>query len=225
MRVEISRGASSGSERRSILLADDDRAILEAYGTMLEAEGYHVTRVRDGDSAVQALAGRNFDVVITDIVLPGVNGLILLRRAKALQPDTPVIVITAYQLSDLQAEFKDSGAFAFLTKPVPRAQLLSTVKVALSSRGRKASHPPKVEIFIGGSPLDEMVIQQVLRIALPFAEVMVYDIRKVGMDKAKEYHISGVPAVVVNGKFVDCVTGLGVNLGKLKAAGLGPQPA
>ncbi|MGH8103677.1 MAG: response regulator [bacterium] len=206
-----------------ILLADDDKAVLNVYTELLEGEGYKVTGVRDGEKAMQLLATLEFDAVITDIVLPGINGLLLLRRAKGLQPNTPVIVMTGYPLSDLEPDFRDSGAFAFLSKPVPRTQLLTTLKVALAARARKPFKRPLVEIFVGGNPLDEVVIQQVLRFALPFAEAMVYDIRKTGMGKAKEYRIPGVPSVVIDGKFVDCVTAIGVNLEKLKAAGLGPQ--
>ena len=77
-----------------------------------------------------------------------------------------------------------------------------------------------VEVFTAGCPLCDPVVKTVHDLACPFCEVTVYDIRKEGAEKARSYGIHRVPAVVVNGKLVDCCRSPAVDVEMLKAAGV-----
>src|SRR2546425_13091469 len=80
----------------SILVVDDERAIQDSIAWCLRADGHDVRTAPDGEKAMQIMAGQDFDVVISDIIMPGVSGLELLRKARTLHPRALVVLITAY---------------------------------------------------------------------------------------------------------------------------------
>jgi DNA-binding NtrC family response regulator len=79
-----------------ILLVDDEPIILKAIGRDLEMEGYHVTPVRNGEQALEALERANFDLVITDLIMDRIDGITVLKRAKEIDPETLVIILTGF---------------------------------------------------------------------------------------------------------------------------------
>ena len=118
---------------KSVLVVDDDPGMLRAMSKVLAGEGMQVTGVSDPVEVVKELADseRRFDVVITDLRMPMFSGRGVLALASVL-PELPVIIITAFGGSDVEAQTLGLGAFAFLEKPVTAAQLIEVVKRALA---------------------------------------------------------------------------------------------
>jgi DNA-binding NtrC family response regulator len=118
---------------KSVLVVDDDPGMLRAMTKVLAREGMQVTGVSDPAAVASKLADseRRFDLVISDLRMPLFSGRGVLALASVL-PALPVIIITAFGGSDVEAQTLGLGAFAFLTKPVTAAQLIEVVKRALA---------------------------------------------------------------------------------------------
>jgi two-component system, sensor histidine kinase and response regulator len=125
----------------AVLLVDDDAATLQAY-IALFAERDPVTRVLTATSAEDAIGMLQtivFDVVVCDLQLPGLDGLGLLKQSQAIQPETPVVLVTGYGDRELESEAAEKGIYAVLHKPVDPIVLLSVVKRStLRKRARRA---------------------------------------------------------------------------------------
>ena len=80
----------------AILVVDDDAALLQSLKEVLESEGYEVTTKGDGESGLRCLKEQAFDLVLSDLALPGLGGLELLQYLRREQPDCPCIIITGY---------------------------------------------------------------------------------------------------------------------------------
>lgn len=112
-----------------ILLIDDDRFARQVYGDYLQAGGFEVETASTGEDGVALLEHARFDVVVTDMILPGLDGLGVLAEARRLDPDVGVIVITALDMVDPAVRAIKSGAFDYLVKPVsPEALQLSVTR-------------------------------------------------------------------------------------------------
>jgi DNA-binding NtrC family response regulator len=118
---------------QSILIVDDDVELLTALTKILSKTGYIVAGATDSAAAMSYVtAGKQrFDLIVTDLSMPGINGLAFLSAVKASSPQVPVIVITAFGEWDTYAEAIRLGAFAYLNKPIDRHQLLNTIRRAL----------------------------------------------------------------------------------------------
>src|SRR6266436_5319483 len=101
----------------SIRVVDDERAIQDSIAWCLRADGYDVRTAPDGEEAMEIMAGQDFDVVISDIIMPGVSGLELLRKARTLHPRTLVVLITAYATVETAVEALREGASDYVLKP------------------------------------------------------------------------------------------------------------
>lgn len=130
---------------KRILLVDDDTEMLKALAFALEKAGYHVTVQSSASSALDYIQTdtTQFDLVITDISMPGLRGLPFLTALKTAFPSMPVIVITAFGDWGQYERALSEGAFEFLTKPVDKAQLLDCVRRAMAGEpaGQQASPP------------------------------------------------------------------------------------
>jgi putative two-component system response regulator len=113
-----------------VLVVDDDEAAARLLQRILQPEGYAVEVAQDGDSAFTAVSSRQPDVVLLDVMLPGVNGFEICRRLKQERSTrlTPVILVTALSARQARLEGVDSGADDFLTKPVDSHELLARVR-------------------------------------------------------------------------------------------------
>ena len=118
-------------EGSHILLVDDDSLTLDATGGLLEIEGYRVTAYDNAGDAIVFLAGNPVDAVLTDIKMPGVNGIELLERIHGMAPEIPVILMTAYAELGVAIEAIHKGAFDFLIKPFKPVQLFHSVNKAI----------------------------------------------------------------------------------------------
>lgn len=118
----------------AVLLVDDERFARTVYSDYLRAAGYEVEVAEDADAALELLRRRRFDVLLTDVILPGSSGLDLLSAAKQLDPDLGVTVITALDKVDPAVRAMKSGASDYLVKPVTPEQLQLAVQRCLSTR-------------------------------------------------------------------------------------------
>ena len=114
-----------------ILLVDDDDSLRRVLEFQLREAGYDVVTAADGSAALDLFTGREVDCVVTDLRMPGLSGLELLRRTSAINSEVPVVVITAYGDIETAVEAMRTGAFDFITKPFNRDQILMTVEKAL----------------------------------------------------------------------------------------------
>lgn len=118
----------------SVLIVDDEQGIRDLLTWELEGHGYQVVAAADGAGALQALAHAEFDLVISDVRMPGLSGLELLRKAKELAPDTDVLIASAFADPEYTLECLRGGAFDFIQKPFDANHLLATVERALERR-------------------------------------------------------------------------------------------
>src|ERR1700704_6390352 len=122
------------SEPATLLVADDDPGLRESLERTLTREGYRVLLASDGRAALERLQGGAVDLIVTDLKMPGLTGLELLRAAKAIAPDVDVILLTAFGTVEEAVKAMKDGAYDFLTKPFRREQLLKLIDKALERR-------------------------------------------------------------------------------------------
>jgi two-component system, NtrC family, response regulator AtoC len=131
-----------------ILIADDEASLRKVLAASLRKEGFDVVSVKSGEEALEVLeasealdTGEPFHLVITDMRMPGMDGLTLLSRINKRFKDLPVVVLTAHGTVDLAVQALKQGAFDFITKPYERDELLGVVKKALEHRARDVQEP------------------------------------------------------------------------------------
>jgi DNA-binding NtrC family response regulator len=117
-----------------ILIAEDDRKYVRILEILLGDEGYRLTPTPDGEAAIASLEHERFDAVLTDLQMPKADGLAVLARARALDPDLPVVVLTAYGTVRSAVEAMRSGAFDFVEKPFDEGALKLQVARAVEVR-------------------------------------------------------------------------------------------
>jgi DNA-binding NtrC family response regulator len=119
-----------------ILIVEDDERLREVLLEAAAMEGYEARAVSSAEAAVELLRGEPFDILVTDVALPGMSGLDLLRHCAQLRPDILPIVITAFSTVDIAVEAMKRGAADFLTKPFELDGLLGTIRVAAERTAR-----------------------------------------------------------------------------------------
>jgi two-component system response regulator GlrR len=127
--------------RGQILLVDDDDSLLQLLVMRLEAAGYTVRTARSGAEALSRIAEQAPAVVISDLRMPGMDGIELFRRIHARWNQLPVIILTAHGTIPDAVMATQSGLFAFLTKPVDKKDLLLVLEKALQFGG--SAMPPR----------------------------------------------------------------------------------
>src|SRR5207248_4930346 len=113
-----------------VLVVDDEQSLRKVLAATLQREGYEVTVCGDGEEAISALERDGADVVVTDLVMPRMDGLTLLRKVVARHPDVPVIVVTAHGRIQSAVEAMKAGAFDFLAKPFDHGELKAIISKA-----------------------------------------------------------------------------------------------
>jgi DNA-binding NtrC family response regulator len=118
----------------SILVVDDERTIQDSLAWCLRTDGHDVQIAHDGEEAMAIMAGRDFDVLISDIIMPGLSGIDLLRKARVLHPRTLVVLITAYATVETAVEALREGASDYVLKPFKFDDLRVQVRGLLEHR-------------------------------------------------------------------------------------------
>lgn len=117
-----------------LLIVEDEETLCESLKRVLEREGYSVDTMSDAESALGIFEGRSYDLVITDIILPGITGIELLRRIKEKYPEQIVIITTAYASLETAVEALRTGAYDYVVKPVMHEEIKQIVRNALTQK-------------------------------------------------------------------------------------------
>jgi len=117
-----------------ILVVDDEAHVRSMIGATLDHQGYEVQLANNGHDALETLEQNTFDLVLTDIVMQDGNGITLLERIRAQQPNIPVVMVTAIHDISVAIDAMRRGAYDYLLKPFEREHLVSTVQRALDHR-------------------------------------------------------------------------------------------
>jgi DNA-binding NtrC family response regulator len=137
----------------NILLVDDEQTVLETLSGLFSLKGYNVDTAQDGGEALRKINKKEFDLLVTDIKMPMLSGLDLLKEVKRKKLDTKVVMITGYgQIPEAVSAMK-AGAYDYFTKPLNDAKLLSTIERALKESLLNGTE------FLNLSPLPEIVTQ------------------------------------------------------------------
>jgi DNA-binding NtrC family response regulator len=188
--------------RPHILLVDDDERLRNAAGKVLTAEGYRVVNAASAREALEALKEEAFALVISDLRLPDLDGIALLKQMRQLLPEAEVVMITGYGSIEKAVEAMQLGAYDFLQKPLDSAALLKTVakaleKQRLTSENRRLRNQLQqrrgIEALIGDSPQMEAVKQLIRQIAPTDINVLIQGESGTGKEIAADalHHLSG----------------------------------
>jgi len=154
-----------------VLIVDDETNIRRVLAAMLKRDGYDVTAAEDGEQALAAMNRAPVDVVVTDLVMPRMGGLDLLRHVASAHPDVPVIMITAHGTVDTAVEAMKAGAFDYITKPFDQEDLRKVIAKAARARVLEGQHvhPPTADgerpPLVGQSPSMRAVYDVIARVA------------------------------------------------------------
>src|SRR5258705_5052716 len=167
----------------SILVVDDEPVVQDAVRWLLRSQGYDVDTARNGEEALSRIAHQEFDVVVSDIKMPGLNGLDVLERSRALKPNLSVILMTGYASLETAIEALRLGASDYLRKPFELDDLTLSVERALRghrppdpvrSRQLPAAAPPSTgHHLVGQSPAIVAVREHIARCGLTPSNVLI----------------------------------------------------
>jgi len=158
----------------AILVVDDERSIRIGLKGLLSKEGDEVTVAENGNEALRMLASQEYDLVLTDLRMAGIDGLSLLKTIKAQYPDTFVIMMTAYGSEKIAVEAMKAGARDYIVKPFDNDEVRILVRQALEQRGlqRQVQHLHarldatfRFENILGTSPTMQRVFDVVKKVA------------------------------------------------------------
>jgi nitrogen regulation protein NR(I) len=121
-------------EKKQVLIVDDEPNLRKILAAQLSRDGYEVMLAEDGEQGLTMLREHHIDLVVTDLKMPKVDGMTLLREALREQPDLPIVMITAHGTVDTAVEALKLGAFDYLTKPFDKDEVRSVVGKALKTR-------------------------------------------------------------------------------------------
>ncbi len=161
----------------NILIIDDELSMREFLQILLTKEGYSVSTAGEGAKAIQLVEQENFDLVISDIKMPGMSGLEFLKQIREKGNNAPVILITAYASPEDAVEAMKGGAYDYITKPFNVDEIKSVIVAALA--GRVASPSPsqqsiQFDDIIGQSSEMLKIFDIIQRIAPTHANVLIY---------------------------------------------------
>ena len=112
---------------RSLLIVDDEKLVRWTIQQSMGQENYRVVSASNGEEALAKLSNEHFDVIITDLVMPGINGIAVTQKAKEFNPSTQVIMMTAYGSSLDQEEARKAGVAYFINKPFQISEVKTLV--------------------------------------------------------------------------------------------------
>jgi DNA-binding NtrC family response regulator len=165
-----------------VLVVDDEAVIRDALKRILEGERFSVETCVSGHSAIESLHERDFDLIVTDLKMPGMNGIEVLKAVKTLQPEAPVIMITGYASVDTAVEAMKNGAVDYIAKPFSPEQFLEKVERALEqrillmeeiNRNKDAIPSQGFDLFVGQSKEMQKVYRRIMQVAMTDSTVLV----------------------------------------------------
>ena len=164
------------------LVIDDDTATLELMEFQLEAEGFQVKTADCGKKGLEFIEEFEFDIILTDLNLPDINGIEMVRRCKETAPDTEIIMITGFGSTEKAVEATKAGAFYYVEKPVEFEELLVLIEKAIDRKSQKAeikelrgklSSRTSYEGIIGGSRVMQDIYEIIESVAESDANILI----------------------------------------------------
>lgn len=195
-----------------ILVVDDEESIREFLEIMLKKEGYEITLAEDGQKAKDLLSKKTFDMIISDLQMPNVTGIELLKFVKESYPDTVFMLITAFGTTETAVEAMKMGAYDYLTKPFKIDEVRLNIQNALRSRNLEVENRTlKKELvkeysfqnMVGNSAAMHAIYDMVKRVSQTPTNVLITGESGTGKEVvAKAIHYNGPlkdkPFVTVN---------------------------
>jgi len=178
---------------RKVLVVDDDPVVAKSFDRVLSGKGYAVITASSGQEALNKLEAENYDVVFTDIKMPGMSGLEMAEQVKARRPWLPVVIVTGYGSPDNEARAEAAGVSGFLRKPLSPEMIEGSAQKAFSEKDATAasasisvssSEPATSAETSVGNPVVRFIKNVALFLAAPFvglAYILVFPIVGLGM--------------------------------------------
>jgi DNA-binding NtrC family response regulator len=172
------------SSKAKILVIDDEPVVLKSCDRILSEEGYEIQTVQTGAEGLQKLAGDKFDIVLTDLMMPEMSGMEILKRIIVSYPDSITVMMTGYSTVQTAVEAMKLGAYDYIPKPFTPEELIESVEHALEKK--KQDHEliyPRVEALefrdglhnlLGKSEKMQEVYQLIKKVAPTNAMVLIY---------------------------------------------------
>jgi DNA-binding NtrC family response regulator len=169
-------------DRHNLLVVDDEAVIREGMRRILATAGYHVEISASGRTAIEKIQEQDFDVVITDLKMPGMDGIEVLKTIKILQPEVPVIIITGYSTVDTAVDAMKNGAFDYIAKPFTSELILDKLHKAIAHKAlamdsfsikKVLSAGHGFEDFIGESMEMQKVYRRIMQVAPTDSTVLI----------------------------------------------------
>jgi len=198
--------------KAKILVVDDEESIREFLEIMLKKEGYEITLAEDGQKAKDLLAKKSFDMIISDLQMPQVTGIELLKHVKESYPDTVFMLITAFGTTETAVEAMKMGAYDYLTKPFKIDEVRLNIQNALRSKNLEVENRSlKKELtkeysfqnVVGNSQAMHQIFDLIKRVSMAPTNVLVTGESGTGKEVvAKAIHYNGPlkdkPFITVN---------------------------
>jgi two-component system response regulator PilR (NtrC family) len=165
-----------------ILVVDDEKSMRDFLSIMLNKEGYEVSTAGNGEDALRAVQAEIFDLVITDVKMPRMDGLEVLKMVKDVSPETVVLMITAFATTETAVEAMKLGAYDYITKPFKVEEIKLVIRKALEKRSlrkenillrREMESRAGFENFIGKSPPMQSVFSLIRQVADTRSTVLI----------------------------------------------------
>ncbi|WP_224984758.1 sigma-54-dependent transcriptional regulator [Geomonas agri] len=165
-----------------ILVVDDESVIRDGLARILEGDSFTVDAAKNGHAAIEFLQQKQFDLIITDLKMPGMSGFEVLNAVKILQPDTPVIMITGFATVETAVEAMKNGTVDYIVKPFTPEQILEKVHLALEQKKSTVEDiVVKKEIdchhgfdeFVGESREMQKVYRRIIQVAATDSTVLI----------------------------------------------------
>src|SRR5690606_22246244 len=184
-----------------ILVVDDEESIREFLDIMLRKEGYEVTCAEDGQKAIDIFKKKTFDMVISDLQMPNVTGLELLKFVKDQAPDVVFMMITAFGTTETAVEAMKVGAYDYITKPFKIDEVRLNINNALRSRNLEVENRSlKKELvkeysfqnIIGNAPVMHQIYDLIKRVSQAPTNILITGESGTGKEVvAKAIHYNG----------------------------------
>jgi DNA-binding NtrC family response regulator len=147
-----------------VLVVDDDERIRTMVASYLEEEGYETVAAGDGDTALEYLATSKFDLVLSDVRMPGLDGISLVRMVQDLDPDLPVILVTGESVFDTAVQAVQHGAADYIVKPFSLQELDQAVRRTLERcRQRDERHASSTGDLAAAAAVGAAAIEEAAR--------------------------------------------------------------
>jgi EAL domain-containing protein (putative c-di-GMP-specific phosphodiesterase class I) len=170
--------ATLRKDRPRVLLVDDEAAVLRGMTRLLTAEGYDVDPCDHAPAAAEKLGDQPYDVIVSDLSMPGMSGLDLLRTARNYQSDVPFILVTAAPSTESAVSAIEHGVFRYLVKPVTLPDLDGAIQAALTTGRRRFMPDVALAQQKAHEELDQALSRAIAGINMAYQPIVAYGSRR-----------------------------------------------